>query len=215
MKKCYFEESIDDYLLGKLSSPEKEKFEEHYFNCLSCFQKMTLREEVIRVVKKKGALLLEPALAEARKVPFYEKVFSLITPKQWAWAAVSVAFALLLAFILLPNLRKTPPQFSLNGEDIVRGQSINLISPVIDISTIPSYFEWKKLGEDVEYKIYLYNHDLLWTASTRENRIDLPEEIKTKMISGEKYFWQVKAFSAQGILIAVSSKVQFKVTTTK
>jgi hypothetical protein len=31
------------------------------------------------------------------------------------------------------------------------------------------------------------------------------------MIPGEKYSWQVKAFAPDGTLIAVSSRVQFKI----
>jgi hypothetical protein len=87
-----------------------------------------------------------------------------------------------------------------------------LISPVIDVLSVPSYFEWRKLGEDVEYKIYVYNGSLLWTASTRDIRIPVPDEVKQQMVAGQKYSWQVKAFSPKGTLIAVSSRVQFQVS---
>jgi len=32
------------------------------------------------------------------------------------------------------------------------------------------------------------------------------------MVAGQKYSWQVKAFSPKGTLIAVSSRVQFQVS---
>ena len=44
MKKCKFDDSIDDYLLSKLSEEDREKFEEHYFNCQQCFEKMLARD---------------------------------------------------------------------------------------------------------------------------------------------------------------------------
>jgi len=93
----------------------------------------------------------------------------------------------------------------------VRGGSIRLISPVIAVDAIPSQFRWESLGEDVEYKIEIYNHELLWGATTSNNFIALPQEVRERMVTGEKYSWQVKAFSAEGSLIAVSSKVQFPV----
>ena len=86
-----------------------------------------------------------------------------------------------------------------------------MISPVITVEAFPSEFRWESLGEDVEYKIEIYNHNLVWSATTTDNHIDLPEEVKDRMVSGEKYSWQVKAFSKEGALIAVSSRVQFPV----
>ncbi|MGB7297319.1 MAG: hypothetical protein WBC70_17210, partial [Candidatus Aminicenantales bacterium] len=104
------------------------------------------------------------------------------------------------------------PQFVLSDNEIVRGKSLTLISPVIDVKSVPSFFEWRQLGEDVEYKIFVYNSDLLWSASTKDTRIAVPEEVKQQMVAGQKYSWQVKAFSAKGALIAVSSMVQFQVS---
>jgi hypothetical protein len=35
------------------------------------------------------------------------------------------------------------------------------------------------------------------------------------MLPGQRFSWQVKAFSARGTLIAVSSKVQFQIAATE
>lgn len=81
------------------------------------------------------------------------------------------------------------------------------------METVHSKFEWIKLKrQDVEYKIYIYNNgDMLWSDSTKENFIILPEKTKKLLTAGEKYSWQVKAFSPEGTLISVSGKVQFKI----
>lgn len=213
MRKCKHEDQIDDYLLNRLPEMQKEKFEEHYFNCSHCFQRMVEREEIISVIKHEGySIFQDEYLAEETKtVPWFESIRSYFTPRTWAVAAVSAALLLVTIFGVLPSLKKTSPQFFIN-EDLVRGESITLISPVIDITNIPSQFKWRSHGEDVEYKIYLYNEKLLWTATTKENSIILPDEVKELMISGETYSWQVKAFAPEGGLIAVSSRVRFKVT---
>ena len=125
-------------------------------------------------------------------------------------AAVSSALVLIIAFGVIPRDKKAMPQFFVN-EDIVRGESITLISPVIDTDSVPSQFKWASLGKEVDYKIYVYNHELIWNITTRDNQIQIPQEMKNRMITGKKYSWQVKAFSKEGILMAVSSKVQFKI----
>lgn len=214
MRKCRYEDQIDDYLLNKLPETQKEEFEEHYFNCSHCFQSMIEREEIISTIKHEGYTIFqdEYLAEETRTVSWFDTVRAYITPRTWTVAAVSAALLLVVVFGVLPSLKTTSPQFFIN-EDLVRGESITLISPVIDITNIPSQFKWRSHGENVEYKIYLYNQELLWTATTRENSIVLPEAVKKLMISGETYSWQVKAFAPEGGLIAVSSRVRFKVTT--
>jgi len=214
MEKCKFDYSIDDYLLDNLNKEEREKFEEHYFNCQHCFEKLEARDVLLAVIRNKGQIIFQDEVRskEKKETFFFEKIVSFLTPKQWAYAAVSMVLLLFVSLMMVTFTKKPPPQFFLNGEEVVRGESISLIAPVIDIETVPSKFVWQKSEKDVEYKIYIYNHELIWTASTKENYIYLPEEIKNLMKANRKYSWQVKAFSPQGILTAVSPKVQFKIT---
>lgn len=214
MRICKFEYLIDDYLLGKLSEDKRAEFEEHYFNCPLCFEKTVQRDELISVIKTKGSSIFQDIQVpkEAKRPSVFESVYAFLTPREWATAAVSAALLLIVVFGVLPNIKATSPNFYIN-DDRVRGPSITLISPVIeDMKVIPSQFRWQGLGEDVEYKIYIYNHDLMWSGTTKENFIVLSEETKKLMISGEKYSWQVKAFSPEGILISVSSRVHFNIS---
>ena len=147
---------------------------------------------------------------EFQRVPLLEQIAGFLTPKQWALATATAAILIVVALAVVPNLKTTQPEFFIN-DDLVRGGSIKLISPVITVHTIPSQFRWESLGEDVEYKIEIFNHNLMWSETTTNNYIVLPDEVKTRMVSGENYSWQVKAFSKAGTLIAVSSRVQFPV----
>jgi len=214
MRICKFEYLIDDYLLGKLSEDKRAEFEEHYFNCPLCFEKTVQRDELISVIKTKGSSIFQDIQVpkEAKRPSVFESIYAFLTPREWATAAVSAALLLIVVFGVLPNIKATSPVFYIN-EDRVRGPSITLISPVIeDMKVIPSQFRWQGLGEDVEYKIYIYNDNLLWSGTTKENFIILSEEVKKLMISGEKYSWQVKAFSPEGALISVSSRVHFNIS---
>lgn len=215
MRNCKFEAMIDDYLLKRLSEDEKDKFEEHYFNCSSCFEKLVERDELISIIKSKGNEIFKDEYVSmaAKGETWREKATSFLTPRQWAAAAVSAAFVLIIVFAVLPLLKPTATQFFINEDAVaLRGGSITLISPVVEAQTVPSHFEWKALGKDVEYKIYIFdNGSKLWEATTTETSINLPDNIKKIMTSGEKYSWQVKAFSPEGTLISMSSKVQFKI----
>jgi len=213
MRECNYQHLIDDYLLNKLSKAKKKEFEEHYFSCSECFEKVSERDDLIAVIKDRGEILFQDIAAEkkTRRDSWIEKASDFLTPKQWVTATVSVAIALVVVLTLIPVLKSPAPQFFIN-DDVVRGESITLISPVIDIESVPSEFSWKSSGEDMEYRIYIYNHELLWSATTLETSITLPEDVRERMVAGETYSWQVKAFSQEGALAAVSSRVQFRFT---
>jgi len=212
MTECKYEDWIDRYLLDRLGEGERNEFEEHYFNCASCFAKTVERDEIVSVIKRERSLFAdeERPEIETRTAAWYDRVIAFLTPKQWALAGAAAAL-LVAVLTVTPLLRNTPPEFVMNGEETVRGGSLTLISPVIDIKTVPAYFEWKKLGEDVEYQVSIYNGALLWKTSTTDNKVSPPDDVKSRMVAGQRYSWQVKAFSKQGTLIAVSSRVQFTV----
>src|SRR4030042_1404518 len=159
MTKCLYTNQIDDYLLNKLEGGAREQFEEHYFNCPSCFRQMEERDSLISTIKSRGAWLFkDEAAAEQRDwVPAWKRALSSFTPRQWATGGVSAAALLLVVFGGLPQFRGESPQFVLSETEVVRGESLTLMSPIIDVKSVPSFFEWKSLGQEVEYKISLYN----------------------------------------------------------
>lgn len=213
MKKCQFEDNIDSYLLNKLEEGDRDIFEEHYFNCPTCFQKMQERNEIISAIKTRGVWIFKEERGPAKNafVPAFEKITTFFTPRQWATVAAAAALLLVTIFGVLPQFRSSAPRFVLSEKDVVRGKTLSLISPIIDVKAAPAFFEWTELGGDAEYKIYVSNHGLIWTAATKDTRIAVPDEIRRLMTPGENYSWQVRAFSTKGTLIAVSSRVQFQI----
>lgn len=217
MKKCKLENQIDDYLFNRLDETQKEKFEEHYFNCPQCFEKMEQTDEMIAVIKTNASEIFRDVYApqKTRRLRL-ESVLAFLTPRQWTMAAVSAALILVVAIGVIPNLKTTSPEFFIN-DDLVRGSSIALISPVIDnLDQVPSEFRWQSLEINTEYKLFIYDQEeLLWTTTTKDNFVTLSENTKSLMAPSKKYCWQVKAFSPGGTLIAVSSRVQFCFVTSK
>jgi hypothetical protein len=212
MRKCHFEEKIDDYLLEKLEEAEREAFQEHLFNCPSCFARTSDREEILHVIKTNPSLLTEPEGVPEKTRPFFGLRLWLASfkPREWALAGLTACVSLAVLALLLTRPSDSPV-FLLEDDTAVRGNAVTLISPVIDVGGIPSFFEWRVVGENTLYDLTLSNHTVLWKTTTRENRVVLPPEIRAKMKAGESYSWQIKAFTAEGTLIAVSSRVRFTV----
>jgi hypothetical protein len=210
MRKCEFEDLIDDYLLNRLDEDKKKKFEEHYFNCPSCFEKMVERDEVISIILNKGDMIFQDghAAEEAKRAGWFEKIVSFLTPKQWAAAAVSACLLIILGVIFYVIFY---PKFRLEDYSL-RGPQIII---KLDIGTVPLRIEWSKAGEDVEYKIDIHdNGNQLWSAATKENFIFLPDEVKSRMTLSKEYSCVVKAFSPPGSLVA-SGETSFKILNTK
>lgn len=59
MRKCPYEDIIEDYLYNRLSEGKREEFEEHYFNSPFCFKKIKERNELISVIKAKGDIIFK------------------------------------------------------------------------------------------------------------------------------------------------------------
>lgn len=202
MNRCQHESRIDDYLFNRLSEAETRKFEEHYFNCPVCFKILQEKSEMAAVIRAEGDRIFKDLNRAPEKTSRVQRLFGQLSIRQWATAAVSAAVILFVAVGVLPHLKKEAPRFYLD-DDMVRGRSITLIS-----DAIPAQLGWIAIGGDIDYKVSIYNSHLLWETTTRDNFIPLPDEVKAQMKPGVKYYYQVKAFSPEGTLVAQSSKVQ-------
>jgi TolA-binding protein len=76
-------EILEAYLLDRLTEPEREEFEKHYFECASCFSQLQTRLALQAELQRQPAI---PARARGAG-------FRLV----WAWAPAFVTVALLLA----------------------------------------------------------------------------------------------------------------------
>jgi hypothetical protein len=213
MKKCGYEDLIDEYLLEKLKPDEQTDFEEHYFICRSCFEKMSERDELIKVLKNEGLFKVrtEPVLEDAREVSRPKWALGFLTPRRLAAVGAAAAVILAAVWLLIPRGGSVSPPLVLSGDDAVRGGAVAVLSPVAEIAEVPDALEWKTAGEDIEYRVSLSGKSPLMKAATLETRIVLPENVKAGLKPGVTYVWQVQAFKADGTLVAVSERVKFTI----
>ncbi|HVP90454.1 MAG TPA: hypothetical protein VMS75_04470 [Terriglobales bacterium] len=213
MRKCGYEDKIDEYLLDRMKPEEQTDFEEHYFICRSCFEKMSERNEIVQVLRKEGVLVrpeARPAAASGFRA-WVGRVLAFLTPCRLAAVVVPTALVVLAVWLLIPRGGPVAPPLVLSGDGTVRGAAIPVVSPVAEVAEAPSYLEWKAVGEDIEYQVSLAGDTPLLNASTKETRVVLPEEARARLKPGNSYSWQVRAFKADGALLAESGRVKFRI----
>jgi hypothetical protein len=213
MRKCRYEKLIDGYLLDRLKPEEQVDFEEHYFICRSCFEKLSERDELVRILKQEGAFAAEEK-AEADRASAPKRTGrrpTLLTLPRWALVAVPAAVVLLAVWILLPRGGTVSPPFLVTGDQTVRGAVVTPVFPVGGLPRAPESLEWKSAGQGMEYRVSLSGAATDWKATTTGTRIVLPDDVREGLRMGQIYIWQVQAFTADGTLSAVSARVKFKI----
>ncbi len=213
MTKCRYEGLIDGYLLDKLKPEEQTDFEEHYFICRSCFSKMSERDEIIQILRREGVLNVPLAdLAEgARSTSWVRRARAFLTPRRWVVAGISAVALLVAVWLLHPRAGTAPPPLVIGEDETVRGGAVTPVSPAGDVQEAPGFLEWKSAGDNLEYKVSLAGRSPLVTASTRDTRLVLADDIKARLKAGVTYSWQVQAFKADGTLTAVSKRIRFRI----
>lgn len=196
-----FKDKTDEYLLGRLSEEAAERFERHYFECPECFKETTERAALIDAVKAAG-----PAPVAERRPAGNRGI-----RRSWlGWAAAGVAVLLLAAaaILFLPQSSR-PPDFPDGGIRSVRGDGLEIIGPAGTSAELPKDLAWKAIEGAAEYSVIVEGIDPVWTAETRDASISIPAEVSARLIPGRTYFWRVKAYAAEGTLVASSARTAF------
>jgi hypothetical protein len=108
---------ISDYLMGELPDDDAKIFEEHYFQCETCFKELKIVEDAINIIAKEGITIFEPEahqpLAEEggkSSENKYSKNFipklifpDLSPPKRWGIAFAAITVMVLALFLTLLN----------------------------------------------------------------------------------------------------------------
>lgn len=211
MSRCPFEDRIDGYLLNKLDEAAAAEFEDHYFNCPACFAALTERDEIIGVLKR-GGVFAPGAEALRAKPSLSERLFGFLTPRRLAAVGVVAAIAVAAVLILVPRGDDGAPQFVFTGEETLRGEAVAAVAPADAVAETPAAFEWRPIAGGAGYQVALYDGgEILWRGSSAAPRLEIPPDIRARMAAGRPYTWQVKAFSADGTMLAASARTSFRI----
>jgi anti-sigma factor RsiW len=221
MRPCEQEAKIDAYLLGKLSQAESEAFEEHYFNCPTCFQKTFARNELVDVIKYKGARIFAPEeearaarrpVVETPKVSLWERITDFLTPRPWVAVAAAAAILLVVVVGIIPRSNPSAPIFTAIEDATVRGAAVEVVAPAGTLAQAPTELAWKAFSGAAEYGVSVFRGaEIVWSATTKDVRQALPKSLVRDLAAGAAFTWQVKAYAADGTMLGASARAEFRV----
>jgi anti-sigma factor RsiW len=203
MNNCQNRSFLDEYLLGRLSDPDRDAFEEHFFNCKQCFRDVRDGQALLAAIRTHGQRIF--ADGKARRLP--RAGWLRLLPYAFAGTAV-----LLAAWIGLRPRPQLPDLMPMTApvSDAVRGAAVAPIAPLGSQSQAPSILEWQTAGTGTSYDVELHGPGLDWSARSAEARIELPADVRAKLLPGLEYRWQVRAFAPQGGFLGASEYAVFR-----
>jgi anti-sigma factor RsiW len=133
---------------------------------------------------------------------------------RWKWPAVAVsglAAALLLAVLSIsPLLRTTREPATIPAE--TRGGDVRLIEPSGG-TRVPFEFRWSSPVAASSYRVSVFDagHRVIYTASSRSERLPAPADLRARLVAGADYTWSVEALDAGDSRIVGSSPQRFTI----
>jgi anti-sigma factor RsiW len=199
MSRCPFEDRIDAYLRNKLPADEAERFEEHYFNCPDCFRETAERSAFLEALRGVGE-------APFRARPRPDRSW------RWVFAAAAAAGVLAAGILFFPRPRPKPSPIEFSGDETVRGASLAVVGPAGALAAAPERLEWSPVPSAAEYNVALAEGaETLWTAETAETAALIPADVRVRLRSGATYVWRVRAYAAEGRMLAASDPTSFTI----
>ena len=88
-----------------------------------------------------------------------------------------------------------PPLSAPSGQPVWRSGQFAAISPAGDVTEAPAEFRWEAVAGAAEYEIEVTGVDgaVVWSAESRETRIETPESIRRSFEPGRTLRWSVAA----------------------
>ncbi len=99
------------------------------------------------------------------------------------------------------------------GPDVYRSGQVEAIRPVGDLQQIPKEFTWQPIPGAASYEVSLMEVDRaeIWKTQSTGNQIQLPAEIRARLLPGKTLLWQVTARNRSGFQLATSSIQRFRI----
>ena len=213
MTKCEItnrDQLIDDYITGKLAQEERDKFDEHCFDCDDCFEELVLREEMVGLIREESDVLFADYLQKrkAKSENWFSsklnqfKQLSLSTQPRWLYASAAIAVLIIFGLVVFNKLKSPVSadfyaanfEASPNLEDMV-GQvfrstySLKVLSPEKGVNLKGEItFQWE-IQYDGELYLKILNNveDVIWEEMTKSNDYRFTNELAPGL-----YYWKLE-----------------------
>lgn len=167
----------------------------------------------VELLEKKRKEILKRAFPAPASVPWWKSAFTIGRIAQASFAAAAI---LLVAGAVI-FLRSTPSQPQLEarnqaGPEVLRSNNFALLSPAGDVQERPTEMRWESLAGAASYQVRLLEVDRseVWKANTTDTRIELPENIRARIVPTKTLFAEVTAIDSSGKQIGGTELVRFR-----
>jgi len=129
-------------------------------------------------------------------------------------AALAVAGILVVVSVSLQMRNSLPGLRPASSQEVLRSNAILVTAPSGDIARAPSEIRWQAAPSAVRYEARLFEVDgsELWRGATRENWIEIPPAIRTRIVPAKTLLCRVLAFDESGQGVGQSEDVRFKLS---
>jgi hypothetical protein len=129
-----------------------------------------------------------------------------------ALAMAAVLLAIVGGYYLTtPVVPRLPTEIGA-GPDATRSLTVALRGPIGDQTAVPGRLEWQPVSGAVRYQVRLTEVDRLeiWASDTTDTVVDLPPDVRARIVPGKTLVWQVTAYGASNAPIAESNAERFR-----
>ena len=211
--------AIDELALvleGRRGEELQRQAEAHTASCLHCRTELALLREfespAIRAAEQRDVNWIVARLRKnspAAPVPWWKQIWTI---RFLAPASIALATALIVIGIGL-NMRQTPfSPVPAPGREVMRSQSLDIIAPLGDLTTLPTELKWRAVTGATHYRVRLLevDHTELWNTTVSQTSAALPGAVREKIVPLKTLLWEITALDDAGNLVAGSGFQVFR-----
>jgi len=222
---CPSIERLGRYADGALTPEDRSREESHIAACTNCQAELTLLHAfTTSEVQVDEAAAVRWGVEELRRREgeiFGGDRARGSSVRRWlsagrlrpAFAMAAVLLAIVGGYYLTtPAVPRLPTEIG-SSPDATRSLTVAILGPIGDQTAVPSRLEWRPVSGAARYHVRLSEVDrqTIWSGDTTGTAIDLPSDVRARIVPGKTVVWQVIAYDASNAPIAESSAERFRV----
>lgn len=209
--------------MAALDSETRSAIEAHAEQCPACGSEL----ELARIFENEDSMTAAESREVDRIVRGLERVrgsrksglarlfrFPTGSARSPLFQVAAAAMLVIAVGFFLQTSRPGPPALPDTASDtVVRGVALTVLSPVGEIEAMADELAWEAVDSAATYRVTLEAVDetVLWETTGPQASAPLPEAVRARLHQAVKYIWRVDAFDSEGVRIAGSGPIEFRV----
>lgn len=165
------------------------------------------------LLRSRSKEIFKQAFPAPVRPPWWKAAFTLPRLAQVSLAAAAIILVV-GAVLLFRSESSRPPLEARNqtGHEVFRSGSFTVLSPAGDLQERPKEIRWEQVPGAATYQVRLLEVDRveLWNVKTATDHVELPVEIRARIVPSKTLLCEVTAFDSAGKQLADTGTVRFR-----